>query len=94
VANLNDLAAPSETALLADAAQVNDFQAPASPSNPMLEEFYYVNSVEATAHFRHAGSANVLFCDGHVAAESPAPGSLDTRMPEARVGRLAPEYFR
>src|SRR5439155_4111082 len=35
---------PSETALFADAAQVNDFQAPASHSNPMIEEWYYVSS--------------------------------------------------
>src|SRR2546425_9551782 len=30
--------------LLADAAQVNTWQAPASPSNPMLEEWYYVDN--------------------------------------------------
>jgi prepilin-type processing-associated H-X9-DG protein len=37
----------------------------------MLEEFYYVstNRNEATAHFRHAQKASVVFCDGHVAME-------------------------
>jgi len=27
-----------------DAAQVNDFQDPASPDNPLLEEFYYLDA--------------------------------------------------
>ena len=31
---------PSDLALFADAAQVNDFEAPASKTNPMLEEWY------------------------------------------------------
>jgi len=79
---------PAQTALLADAAQVNTFQPPASPENPMLEEFYYINDREPTVHFRHGGLANVLFCDGHAAASPPASGSLDPRLPEARVGRL------
>ncbi len=87
---------PSDTALFADAAQVNTFQAPASPSNPMLEEFYYVstNATEATAHFRHGRKANVIFCDGHVAPESPAPSSLDPRLPGQFVGRLHAERLR
>ena len=37
--NANQLKAPTQTTLFADAAQVNDFQAPASPANPMLEEW-------------------------------------------------------
>ena len=69
----------SEIALFADCAQVNTFQPPASPSNPLLEEFYYVNAYEKTAHFRHDGRANVVFCDGHVKAVKPSPGSLDHR---------------
>lgn len=69
----------SEVALFADCAQVNTFQPPASPSNPLLEEFYYVNAYEKTAHFRHGGRANVVFCDGHVKAVKPSPDSLDTR---------------
>lgn len=86
---------PSDTALFADAAQVNTFQPPASPSNPMLEEFYYVstNTTEATAHFRHGQKASVIFCDGHVALQSPAPGSIDQRLPDQFVGRLPPEIL-
>ncbi|HMO67027.1 MAG TPA: prepilin-type N-terminal cleavage/methylation domain-containing protein, partial [Verrucomicrobiota bacterium] len=44
---------PAECVFLADAAQVNDFQPPAAPDRPLLEEFYYVNTHEPTAHFRH-----------------------------------------
>lgn len=81
---------PVEMALLADAAQINTFQAPASPENPMLEEFYYVSASawEATAHFRHNERANVVFADGHVGAEKMADGSLDQNMPSQFVGRL------
>ena len=86
---------PSDTVFLGDAAQVNTFQAPASKANPMLEEFYYVSTSrnEATAHFRHARKANAGFCDGHVATERPAPGSLDMNLPGAFVGRLRPEIL-
>jgi prepilin-type N-terminal cleavage/methylation domain-containing protein/prepilin-type processing-associated H-X9-DG protein len=86
--NVAALARPGQVALLADAAQVNVFQPPASPDNPMLEEFYYVNTNEMTAHFRHVGHAAVLFCDGHAAPESPVPGSMDPRLPSQRVGVL------
>lgn len=79
---------PESLALLADSAQVNTFQAPASPERPMLEEFYYFNEVEPTVHFRHRQLANVLFCDGHVSAHKPAPGSEDLRLPEQTVARL------
>jgi prepilin-type N-terminal cleavage/methylation domain-containing protein/prepilin-type processing-associated H-X9-DG protein len=86
---------PSATTLLADAAQVNTFQSPASPDHPLLEEFYYVstNRNEATAHFRHARRASVVFCDGHVGGESLAPDSLDSRLPRQFVGRLRDEVL-
>lgn len=91
---VDNLPRPVETVLFADAAQVNDFLAPASPENPLLEEFYYVNDREATAHFRHQEKANVVFMDGHVGAEKPLAGSMDRRLPQAKVGRLRPELFR
>lgn len=96
--NINRISRPSDIVLLADAAQVNDFQAPASPDNPMLEEFYYVDADESSgypnAHFRHKHQANAVFCDGHVDREPPAPGSIDTRLPGQWVGRLRPECLR
>ena len=79
---------PSGKVLLADAAQVNTFQPPASPENPMLEEFYYVNATEPTAHFRHHERAMVVFCDGHVAGLAAVEASWDPRLPRAKVGRL------
>jgi len=86
---------PTETLLFADAAQVNDFLAPASRANPMLEEFYYVdtNTSYPNGHFRHAQRANVVFCDGHVGMETMVPGSLDIKLPGQFVGRLRPEIL-
>jgi len=86
---------PTGTALFADAAQVNDFQAPASPSNPMLEEWYYVdtNTSYPNGHFRHDQMADVVFADGHVGFEKPVPGSMDQRLPDQNVGRLRSEIL-
>jgi prepilin-type N-terminal cleavage/methylation domain-containing protein/prepilin-type processing-associated H-X9-DG protein len=93
--NILKLARPAQITLFADAAQVNTFQAPASPSNPMLEEFYYVtnSAFERTAHFRHSKRANVVFCDGHVDLEKPLTNSIDSRMSQEFVGRLRPEIL-
>jgi prepilin-type processing-associated H-X9-DG protein len=86
---------PSVVGLLADAAQVNDFQAPASRSHPMLEEWYYVdtNTNYPNGHFRHEQRANVVFCDGHVGAEKMVPDSLDPRIPNQFVGTLRQEIL-
>jgi prepilin-type processing-associated H-X9-DG protein len=92
--NIDRLPRPSGLAFLADAAQVNDFQPPASPSRPMLEEFYYVNTTEPTAHFRHARQAQAVFLDGHVSTERWVGGSLDPRLPQHFVARLRPESLR
>lgn len=89
--NIVDIKRPENIALFADAAQVNTFQAPASPEHPMLEEFYYVNASEPTTHFRHGKLAEVVFIDGHVQSERPAKDSLDVRLPNANVARLPEE---
>ncbi len=78
----------SQTALFADAAQVNTFQAPASPEHPLLEEFYYISSREPTVHFRHRSRAQLVFMDGRVGREDPVAESVDQRVPGQRVGRL------
>jgi prepilin-type processing-associated H-X9-DG protein/prepilin-type N-terminal cleavage/methylation domain-containing protein len=91
----------TQIALFADAAQVNDFQYPASPSNPLIEEWYYLSvdtnytsrSYYPNGHFRHAQKANVAFCDGHVAPESMVPGSLDLKLPSQFVGQLRPDIL-
>jgi prepilin-type processing-associated H-X9-DG protein len=92
---------PTDTALFADAAQVNTFQAPASPANPMFEEFYYVDQEtnysdpnnQPNGHFRHSQKANVTFADGHVGLENPMPGSYDKRLPSQFIGQLRPEIL-
>ena len=86
---------PPEITLFANAAQVNDFEDPASESNPMLEEWYYVDisADYPNGHFRHAQKANVFFCDGHVALERFVPGSIDARLPGQFVGQLRPEIL-
>jgi prepilin-type N-terminal cleavage/methylation domain-containing protein/prepilin-type processing-associated H-X9-DG protein len=91
---INRVTRPSDIALFADAGQINTFQEPASPDNPLLEEFYYITDTEPTVHFRHQRRANVIYCDGHVSDQRPEPGSLDTRLPSEIVGRLPAQSLR
>ena len=99
--NISQVIRPTITALFADAAQVNDFQLPASHSNPMLEEWYYLDNPTNQSspgyyphgHFRHSQKANVAFCDGHMRDEAVVPGSLDRKLPSQFVGRLRPEIL-
>lgn len=99
--NASRILRPADTALFADAAQVNDFQPPASPSHPMFEEWYYLDLQTnygsprnyPNGHFRHGQKANVGFADSHVALESPVPGSLDPRLPDQFIGQLRPEIL-
>lgn len=90
---------PAATALYADTAQVNTFQAPASPANPMFEEWYYLTLAtnyanvnnQPNGHFRHALRSGVTFADGHVDLERAVPGSYDQRLPNEFIGQLPPE---
>ena len=93
--NVNRFLQPTGIALLADAAQVNTWQSPASPSHPMLEEWYYVDNDtnQPNGHFRHNQKASVAFCDGHVGREKFVSGSLDLRLPNQFVGRYRPEIL-
>jgi prepilin-type processing-associated H-X9-DG protein/prepilin-type N-terminal cleavage/methylation domain-containing protein len=99
--NVSRLRQPPQTALFADAAQVNNFQAPASPSNPMLEEWYYLDletnyssaNNYPNGHFRHSQKANVVFCDGHAGLENYVRGSIDPKLPSQFVGQLRPEIL-
>lgn len=94
--NIAQIKTPVSTALFADAAQVNVWQPPASPQNPMIEEWYYVDTSidQPNCHFRHSRNANVVFCDGHVAPEKPVPGSIDSRLPSQCVARLRSEILK
>lgn len=96
--NTSRITRPSDTVLFADAAQVNDFQSPASPDNPMVEEFYYVDADDGggypNAHFRHQKQANAIFADGHVDREKPVTGSIDSRLPSQMIGWMRPEILK
>lgn len=76
----------SRTLIFTDSSQVNTFQAPASPKNPMVEDWYYIEPKRRYVQFRHRGQANVLFADWHVEAVGPAEDSFDTRLPNAKIG--------
>ena len=97
-ASISRIRRPTETALFADAAQVNDFQSPASRANPMLEEWYYLDNPTnypsanyyPHGHFRHSRKASVVFCDGHVGSEGFVSGSIDPKLPSQLVGRFRP----
>jgi prepilin-type processing-associated H-X9-DG protein len=73
-----------------DCGQINTFQSPASPDNPLLEEFYIINESFKTVHFRHGKHANFLFADGHVAGLPMEPGTRDSRLKAETLGRIAP----
>ncbi|MFV0415792.1 MAG: type II secretion system protein [Chthoniobacterales bacterium] len=88
--NFWELKNPSKTVVFATSAQVNTFQRPASRSNPMIEEFYGIDSQNLTVHFRHRGKAMVGFADGSSGFLPLDPSTLDPRAPEAKVGRFAP----
>jgi prepilin-type processing-associated H-X9-DG protein/prepilin-type N-terminal cleavage/methylation domain-containing protein len=92
---ISKIAQPAQLALLADSAQVNAWQYPASADNPLLEEWYYISNEPdpANCHFRHSLKANVLFCDGHIGMEKPLAGSIDKNLPAEMVGRLRPEIL-
>ena len=84
------LAQPGQMLIWGDAAQINMFQAPATPRNPMLEEWYYLASRDnelPTYHFRHDTSIQMVFGDGGVRSRSP-----HQLLPhvDGRVGYLEP----
>lgn len=91
--SVNQVPHPAELVFLADSAQVNTFQAPASPENPLLEEFYFISTNEATAHFRHNKRAEAVFIDGHVNSERPHSRGADSRLPGQIVGRIRDELL-
>ena len=91
--SVNKITRPADTAIFADSAQVNTFQAPASSEHPMIEEWYYLDADWPTAHFRHRQQASVSFYDGHIGNEQPAPDSIDPSLPGETVGCLRREIL-
>ena len=96
LAGTSQLAIPALTqrVVFATSAQVNTFEAPASPTHPMLEEFYMVDNSNVTASFRYHGQALCAFADGSTGFASPQPGTTDTRLPDGGVAQLPPSVLR
>ncbi len=88
--NVGTLSSGARVILYGDCGQVNTFQAPASASNPLIEEFYLINEADKTIHFRHNGRANILFVDGHVESFRPYPGTENTTVRGEITGRVTP----
>jgi len=76
--------------VFATCAQVNAFQAPASANNPMIEEFFLIDSTQVTVHFRYGKKALACMMDGAVRELPMDPTSRDQRLPSANIGRFAP----
>ncbi len=95
--NISRISRPTDTALFADAASVDNFL----QATVELKEWYYLDlqtnyanpNNYPNAHFRHAQKANVTFADGHVGVESMVAGSLDKHLPNQNVGQLRPEIL-
>lgn len=89
---------PGRVVVFATSAQVNNFQAPASAQNPMIEEFYGLDNTQKTVHFRHHGYAMVTYADGSAGFLPMEPSTLDQKLPKANVGLFAPvgstEYLK
>ncbi len=85
-ANQRKVVRPSDTLAFTDTAQVNTFQAPASPANPMIEQWHYVGKFDWTTYYNHSRRANAVMFDGHVRGLEPEFG-VSATLPEAPVGR-------
>jgi prepilin-type N-terminal cleavage/methylation domain-containing protein/prepilin-type processing-associated H-X9-DG protein len=88
--HITDLSKLGEVVVFGDCGQINTFQSPASPDNPLLEEFYIINESFKTVHFRHGKHANFLFADGHVDSLPVEPGTRDERLKAETLGRITP----
>jgi prepilin-type N-terminal cleavage/methylation domain-containing protein len=89
-ARVQDLSDPAQVVVFATSAQINTFQSPASSTNPMVEEFYGIDDVEKTVHFRHGKTAMVVFANGSVGFLPCDESTLDKRLPRVQIGRFAP----
>jgi prepilin-type processing-associated H-X9-DG protein/prepilin-type N-terminal cleavage/methylation domain-containing protein len=79
---ITDVAATSETVAFADSGRINWWSGP----QPALEENYYLDPPSnryPTVHFRHSGTANVLFLDGHAEARTPVDNGVPGYWPPA-----------
>jgi prepilin-type processing-associated H-X9-DG protein/prepilin-type N-terminal cleavage/methylation domain-containing protein len=79
---ITDVASTSETVAFADSGRINWWSYP----QPALEENFYIDppsNTYPTVHFRHSGTANVLFLDCHVEGRPPVENPLPGYWPAA-----------
>ena len=60
----------------------------------MVEEFYYFDTTESTVQFRIGGKAMVGFADGSAGYLPMMPGTLDRRLPNAKIGQIDPSLIK
>lgn len=77
---------PSDSVAMADSAQLNAFQAPATFANPLFEQWHYISAIQSHVHYVHNQLANAVMFDGHVRKLVP-DSPLNLRFPEAPLGR-------
>ncbi|MDP6058516.1 MAG: hypothetical protein QGH33_06470, partial [Pirellulaceae bacterium] len=77
---------PADTLAFADCAQINTWQSPASATNPMFEQWFYIARSLETVHYVHNRHANASMFDGHVQMLIPE-FTLNETFAEAPVGR-------
>jgi prepilin-type N-terminal cleavage/methylation domain-containing protein/prepilin-type processing-associated H-X9-DG protein len=95
--NTSRLRVPTELAVFADAASVDNFL----QAETQLKEWYYLDlqtnfsspNNYPNAHFRHAQKAGAAFADGHVGMEAMVAGSLDRHLQNQNVGQLRAEIL-
>lgn len=73
---ITDLNATSRTMCFADAGRIDYWD---DAANPTLQENYYCDPPSSQfpgVHFRHLGTANVVFVDGHVETSAPVDNGV------------------
>ena len=75
---ITDVSSTSRTICFADSARIDYYD---DPSNPVLQENYYIDPPSEQpafpdVHFRHMGTANVVFLDGHVENMTPVDNGV------------------
>ena len=89
-----ELEEPGRIVVFATTAQINTFQPPASSRNPMIEDFPFFGSGQASVHFRHGRQAMVGFANGSAGFLPLETTTMDKRIPSANIGRLPARNLR
>jgi prepilin-type processing-associated H-X9-DG protein/prepilin-type N-terminal cleavage/methylation domain-containing protein len=92
---INNVTSTSRTMSFADAGRIDYWD---DPLNPVLQENYYCDPPSNQfpgVHFRHSGTANVVFLDGHVENMTPVDNGVPLISPTNPYGwSPAADQFR